>query len=120
MSGILWIASYPKSGNTWFRAFLENLRRDASQPVDINDFQIVPANRRRMFDDATGGGINRVDGGRGGAPSPAGLPLCVADNSGETVFLKIHDACTVVPGGGPLIPPEATAGAVYIIRNPWM
>jgi len=26
-SGIVWIASYPKSGNTWIRAFLHNLTR---------------------------------------------------------------------------------------------
>ena len=25
MGGIYWLASYPKSGNTWFRAFLRNL-----------------------------------------------------------------------------------------------
>ena len=28
-SGIIWLASYPKSGNTWFRVFLTNLLRDA-------------------------------------------------------------------------------------------
>jgi hypothetical protein len=27
--GIFWLASYPKSGNTWFRSFLQNLQADA-------------------------------------------------------------------------------------------
>ena len=31
MSKIIWIASYPKSGNTWMRAFLHNLLRDPDQ-----------------------------------------------------------------------------------------
>ena len=36
MGNIVWLASYPKSGNTWLRAFLHNLMTDAEQPVDIN------------------------------------------------------------------------------------
>lgn len=117
MSGILWIASYPKSGNTWFRAFLENLRRDAGQPVDINDFQSVPANRRRMFDDATGVESTDLTAEEIAHLRPR-VYRYIAENSPETVFLKIHDAYTELPGGGPLIPPDATVGAVYIIRNP--
>jgi hypothetical protein len=35
--GILWFASYPKSGNTWLRILLTNLRRDGKEPVDINE-----------------------------------------------------------------------------------
>ena len=31
MSGILWLASYPKSGNTWLRAFLANYLADNTQ-----------------------------------------------------------------------------------------
>ena len=31
----VWLASYPKSGNTWFRMLVANLRQDA--PIDIND-----------------------------------------------------------------------------------
>ena len=31
----VWLASYPKSGNTWFRMLVANLRQPA--PVDIND-----------------------------------------------------------------------------------
>ena len=38
MSGrLFWLASYPKSGNTWFRAFLRNLECGAKQPASIND-----------------------------------------------------------------------------------
>ncbi len=36
MGAIIWLASYPKSGNTWLRAFLHNLLRNPSQPADIN------------------------------------------------------------------------------------
>src|SRR5438445_13379460 len=36
MAGIIWLASYPKSGNTWLRAFLHNLLRGHDRPYDIN------------------------------------------------------------------------------------
>jgi hypothetical protein len=36
MGGIIWLASYPKSGNTWLRALLANYLADKSMPVDIN------------------------------------------------------------------------------------
>lgn len=35
MSGLTLIASYPKSGNTWLRAFLASHLR-GSEPIDLN------------------------------------------------------------------------------------
>jgi hypothetical protein len=43
MGKIIWLASYPKSGNTWLRAFLHNLLRDPPEGYDLNkidDFTI--------------------------------------------------------------------------------
>ena len=37
MGAIVWLASYPKSGNTWMRAFLHNLLTNPDQPVHINE-----------------------------------------------------------------------------------
>ena len=36
MGNILWIASYPKSGNTWMRAFIENYLQNPDKPLSIN------------------------------------------------------------------------------------
>ncbi len=33
----IWLASYPKSGNTWFRIVNSNLSLDGDTPADIND-----------------------------------------------------------------------------------
>ena len=48
-----WLASYPKSGNTWFRLLLANLRAD--QPADINRLPTEPAlaSARAPFDRVT-------------------------------------------------------------------
>lgn len=52
---IIWLASYPKSGNTWFRIFLANLFSGAKQPANINELQDTSiASNRQMFDEAAG------------------------------------------------------------------
>ena len=33
----VWLASYPKSGNTWLRMLIANLSAKDDKPVDIND-----------------------------------------------------------------------------------
>src|SRR6201994_3973965 len=43
MGKIIWLASYPKSGNTWLRAFLHNFLRDPDRPYDINKLTDVTA-----------------------------------------------------------------------------
>src|SRR3546814_19017837 len=35
MPGSLWLASYPKSGNTWMRVFLANLILDEPEPLPL-------------------------------------------------------------------------------------
>ena len=52
---IIWLASYPKSGNTWFRVFLSNLLSHSDKPADINNLYATPiASNRELFDEATG------------------------------------------------------------------
>jgi hypothetical protein len=38
---LIWLASCPKSGNTWMRAFLANYFIDSSVPVSINEMQKI-------------------------------------------------------------------------------
>ena len=43
MSRIMWLSSYPKSGNTWLRAFLSNFQLLGDSPGDINSLQGIEA-----------------------------------------------------------------------------
>ena len=36
MGKIVWLASYPKSGNTWMRAFLHNLFGNLDRPLPLD------------------------------------------------------------------------------------
>src|SRR6185369_1295236 len=55
MAEIFWLASYPKSGNTWMRILLNNYRRNAPEPADINKLEGGPiASARVWFDEWVG------------------------------------------------------------------
>ena len=46
---IIWLASYPKSGNTWVRLFLNSLFFSNNGKLDINDIKIGQFPERRHF-----------------------------------------------------------------------
>ncbi len=117
-AGIIWLASYPKSGNTWLRVFLANLVSGASRPHDINTL------RHFGYSDARASLYERAAGKPMAALDMAHLhrlrPLVhrlVANLGDEAVFVKSHNAIAVQDGVA-TITPEVTTGAVYVIRNP--
>lgn len=118
MKRVVWLASYPKSGNTWFRAFLANLLRDPDQPVDINELNTGPvASARGPLDAALGYDSadlthDEIDRMR------VEYYLRKGEEEGAPLYLKVHDAYTFLPDGRPMFPPEVTIGALYFVRNP--
>lgn len=119
MSGITWLASYPKSGNTWMRIFLTNYWRDADAPADINDLDETPiASSRAIFDEVLGVDSTDLTPDEIDRLRPAVYKAYLMDRQGEASFNKIHDAYITLPDGQPMFPVEVTARAIYIARNP--
>ena len=115
---IIWLASYPKSGNTWMRTFLTNYWRDADAPANINSLQGGPiASARSIFDEAVGVQASDLTSAEIERLRPYVYEQ-IAENSKETMFLKVHDAYTYTPEGIPMLSKKATQGALYLIRNP--
>ena len=119
MKKIIWLASYPKSGNTWFRIFLSNLLDDKEDPADINRITNTHgiASARPIFDEITGIEASDLSHDEVDTLRP-GLYNRISDESKETLFIKVHDAYTFLPDKSPLFPPTATKGIIYIVRNP--
>ena len=118
MNQIVWLASYPKSGNTWVRAFLANFQCDDEQPVAINALEVIPhAGRRDLFDQGTGIESSDLTPDEIDCYRPAAYRLAALE-APETLLLKIHDAYTLTPKGEPLAPTDVTRGAIYALRNP--
>lgn len=115
---IIWLASYPKSGNTWFRIFLANLLQDSDTPADINQLEHTPiASSRNIFDETTGIPSSELTDREIENLRPD-VYLHLSNEVDPPFFQKIHDAYIYTPNGKPLIPSEATRGVIYFVRNP--
>lgn len=135
----VWLASFPKSGNTWLRMLIANLLATGEQPIDINDLppQGSIASGREPFDEWTQieSGLltfDEIDDLR-----PRVLEYIYAHpeehiaraeaysrNQGTTGtpptrFVKVHDAYTLTRRGEPLLAGRRGAdGAVVLVRDP--
>lgn len=112
--GIYWLASYPKSGNTWLRTFISNLLSDADKPVEINHLIGDHAADRHWLDDVLGLSSADLSDDELQQLRPAVYQW------GERLprYVKIHDAYDYCAEGSPLIGRYGTVGAVYLVRNP--
>lgn len=119
MAGILWLSSYPKSGNTWLRAYLANLFQNSTRPLPINDLPnyVLGDNFLIHYEQFTGKKAEDLSPEEINALRPR-IHEWFAHSKGETVLVKTHNAC-VLADGLPLITPSATAGAIYVVRNPF-
>ena len=122
--GIVWLASYPKSGNTWVRMLLANVLSRSHEPVPINALgRSLPgttAGDRTMFEQLVGLESSDLADDEAASLRPAAYRTQAerAARFGARLFHKVHDACLDTPAGQPLFPADATAGAVYLVRNP--
>ncbi len=118
MAGIVWLASFPKSGNTWLRAFLANYFTNAQTPLSINDLSkfIYSDGVAAPFEKIAGRPVTNMSAREIHALRPK-VHAMYARSSTDTVFVKTHNAIAYLDNV-PTINPKVTAGAVYLIRNP--
>ncbi len=114
--GILWLASYPKSGNTWVRIFLENLFRDGPTPVSINELNVVGFGDAHipLYERIGGRPVAQMDDAAIHAlREPLQRHLATRP---DTSIVKTHNMLGTFEAR-PLIHLEHTMGAIYIARN---
>ncbi len=131
MTRTVWLASYPKSGNTWMRMLIANLSAKDDMPVDINDLPERGgiASARGPFDH-----LLLIDSGllthdeadclrprvyeelaRGAQDDEYDK----TDVAPPVRFVKVHDAYTLTPKGEPLLAGTRGAdAAIVIVRDP--
>lgn len=120
--GIIWLASYPRSGNTWTRAFIHALVNVMRDP----DFADLDLNRIEDFSasESAAEQYRKYLGKPAFRATPAEIaaarPQVQADivaRLNRPVFIKTHNA-SALDHGHPLINMAVSAGAIYILRNP--
>lgn len=120
-SGIVWLASYPKSGNTWTRAFLSNLatvmagEKEALDVNSINRFSLGE-NFTHYYKEVCGF-EPKPDDHRKVAEHRHRVQEVIADQFEGLIFCKTHNAL-VIDRGQSIINFAVTSGAIYIVRNP--
>lgn len=122
-TGIVWLASYPKSGNTWVRSFLNNLHAVMEHGLDVEAQDINKMQRLTAWDIGVAQyqhflkkpiaecSAAEIDAVRGQVQNE------VAQKNKGILLVKTHNAL-VMANGHPTINFSVTAGAVYIVRNP--
>ena len=110
---IIWLASYPKSGNTWLRSFLTNYLNKRTSNFDFKLLdQIKRFPRQELYDqlkvnfnkfsDIVSNWINMQE---------------FINLKGEFTYLKTHNAmCTI--NNYPFTNSKNTIGVIYLVRDP--
>lgn len=114
---IVWLASYPKSGNTWLRALLSAVESNSN---DINLNQLKGSfifSSRLFFESFTDLDSRDLYDHEVKMLLPE-IHSFSAEIARETIFMKVHDAYTFNQNNKPIIPSAPTLCAIYIIRNP--
>jgi hypothetical protein len=118
MRRITWIASYPKSGNTWVRAIVDRIVHPA-RPLDINALgKTAPgfSSLAQRFVERNGIKLS------GSAPGEVRrwwpeVQREICEASDNDIFIKTHNVAAKFDSG-PFPDPDSTASAIYILRDP--
>src|SRR5690348_6276843 len=116
--GLVWLASYPKSGNTWTRHFLHSLIRPGDKSHDINAMNSLTTgdSAALWYKPFLEKPVEESSEEEIAAARPRAVKR-IAESTERLVFVKTHNAL-VNHHGTPMIEPAVTAGAIYIVRNP--
>jgi len=114
--GLIWLASYPKSGNTWVRCLLEAYTNNGH--VDINNIRLAFGDAgRALYQSVSALDVNNLTEAELCLLRPAALMFGMA-NFRPPRFVKSHSVNVTGDLFSPLIPPQLTKCAIYVVRDP--
>ncbi len=118
MGNIVWLASYPKSGNTWLRAFLANLVANRSEPVPLSELPGYAEDEAspHLFGTLAGRPSVELEIGEIAALRPE-VHAAIAAGAQGTRFVKTHNMNGSFDDH-PLHNWQVSAGAICVVRNP--
>lgn len=112
---INWLASYPKSGNTWVRLLLTAYAYNGY--LDINDMRSTGDTHVIHYQAACVKPFNEMTKGEKAFIRNAALLNMVNSTKAKPLIVKTHSSNSEVFGTH-MIPAQITTSAVYIVRDP--
>jgi len=118
MSGILWLASYPKSGNTWLRVFLANLILNEPAPLELKRINEVCSSEPNevWFKPLSKTPVRDLSQKRIAALRTRAQERAARLNK-NIIPMKTHSFLGK-DYGHPIISAKASIGVIYIVRDP--
>ena len=106
---IIWIASYPNSGNTWIRSFLAAYYFCNKGVFDIDKLKLIEDYPNKQFfnEKVKEGEIHKHW-------EASQIDIC---NQKKVKFLKTHNSL-ITAFGNEFTKPEYSLGVIYVIRDP--
>lgn len=116
---LVWLASYPKSGNTWVRLIFGRLL-GIQEAEDDDGFAATGGitGNRLVFETLTGLDTFELSDGEIDALRPA-VYRKMAEQADGIRFIKAHDAFRRLPSGESIFPADCSIGAIYLMRHPF-
>ena len=110
---IIWIASYPKSGNTWVRSFISAILNDKNGNFSFNDLITIPQYPiRQQFEGFLSDFSNINIKKKNWIPTQAKINL-----NKKNKFLKTHHVNCKIDNDS-FTNFDNTLGVIYIVRDP--
>lgn len=120
LNNIIWLASYPKSGNTWFRLFLTALKSgEGDFDINVSLTDGIFSGKFHFEDtldiDSDILQLQEIQ------HNQSLVWNYISTKAKSKLFVKIHDAFGFLPDfdNRSLVPEEATYKALYFVRNPF-
>jgi aryl sulfotransferase len=118
---IVWLSSYPKSGNTWLRALITSYERQndiiEARSLEVNELRVPTAASRSLLDSSLG--IETSDLSYEETRDYLPSAYCyLSGQSSSTIFLKTHDKYGFTANGEAIFPPAATRAVIHLVRDP--
>lgn len=121
--GIVWLASYPKSGNTWLRVFLYQLLRilggHPREEGELNRLERASTYETRrvaLFEQLLGKPLAGASLAEVMQVRPR-VHAAIQRSTPGVALVKTHNLLGHIHGM-PTVNPEASLGAIYVVRDP--
>lgn len=112
---VVWMASYPKSGNTWFRCFFMALQHGE---VNLNRLNTGGVFAGRSFYNEVCDFDTRLLTDKELKSIVAKSMIFYASRLKQLEFIKTHHAYVNAPNRNPVFPTAISCKVIYFVRNP--
>lgn len=118
MKNIVWLASFPRSGNTWLRYVIGSLLERTNE-VRIDNVPTLHCANRKVIEETLGFSVSLLSVEEINNFRPSVYRQWSQEwTQRSPLFIKVHDGYDNNANGQHTFPSNVTQAAIYLVRNP--